>query len=67
MVPVTNVGGKMVSVQLHKAQRLQRDMKINLRGLTMPLDLVEEVHDMRRQVDRLNRMLGRFMDGWQKQ
>lgn len=48
--------------RLHKAQRLQRDLKINLPGLAMTLDLLDEVHDMRREVDRLNHMLTQFMD-----
>lgn len=47
--------------RLRKAQRLQRDLKINLPGLAMSLDLLDEVRDMRREVDRLNRLLAHFI------
>ncbi|MCK7543718.1 chaperone modulator CbpM [Marinobacter bryozoorum] len=47
--------------RLRKAQRLQRDLKINLPGLAMSLDLLDEVRDMRREVDRLNRLLAQFI------
>ena len=47
--------------RLRKAQRLQRDLKINLPGLAMSLDLLDEIHDMRREVDRLNRLLAQFI------
>lgn len=44
-------------VRLQKAQRLQRDLKMNLPGLAMSLELLDEVQEMRREVDRLNRQL----------
>src|SRR5690554_3646128 len=47
--------------RLRRAQRLQRDLRINLPGLAMSLDLLDEVRDMRREVDRLNRLLAHFM------
>lgn len=47
--------------RLHKARRLQRDLKINLPGLAMSLDLLDEVGDMRREIDRLNRLLKQMM------
>lgn len=47
-------------VRLQKAQRLQRDLKINLPGLAMSLDLLEDVHSLRREVDRLNQQLRQF-------
>ncbi|WP_328186158.1 chaperone modulator CbpM [Marinobacter sp. OP 3.4] len=47
--------------RLRKAQRLQRDLKINLPGLAMSLDLLDELQDMRREVDRLNRLLHGFV------
>ncbi len=47
--------------RLHKAQRLQRDLKMNLPGLAMSLELLDEVQEMRREVDRLNRQLRHFM------
>jgi chaperone modulatory protein CbpM len=43
--------------RLRKAQRLQRDLKINLPGLAMSLELLDEVRDMQRQIDRLNNQL----------
>ncbi|MBL1272193.1 MAG: chaperone modulatory protein CbpM [Marinobacter maritimus] len=43
--------------RLHKAIRLQRDLKMNLPGLAMSLELLDEVQDMRREVDRLSRQL----------
>lgn len=47
--------------RLRKAQRLQRDLKMNLPGLAMSLDLLDELRDMRREVERLNRLVARFM------
>lgn len=47
--------------RLRKAQRLQRDLKINLPGLAMSLDLLDEVREMRREVDRLHRLLDQFI------
>lgn len=48
--------------RLRKAQRLQRDLKMNLPGLAVSLDLLDEVSTMRREVDRLNRLLRQMMD-----
>ena len=48
--------------RLRKAQRLQRDLKMNLPGLAMSLELLDEVQDMRREVDRLNQQLRHFLD-----
>ena len=47
--------------RLRKAQRLQRDLKLNLPGLAMSLELLDEVQEMRREVDRLNRQLRHFL------
>jgi chaperone modulatory protein CbpM len=47
--------------RLRKAQRLQRDLKINLPGLAMSLELLDEVHEMRREVERLNHQLQGFL------
>ncbi|SFR55611.1 chaperone modulatory protein CbpM [Marinobacter daqiaonensis] len=47
--------------RLQRARRLQRDLEINLPGLAMSLDLLDEVRDMRREVDRLNRLLDQFI------
>ncbi len=40
--------------RLRKAMRLQRDLNINLPGLAMSLELLDEVEEMRRQLARLN-------------
>jgi len=47
--------------RLRKAQRLQRDLKMNLPGLAMSLELLDEVQEMRREVDRLNQQLRHFL------
>lgn len=47
--------------RMRKAQRLQRDLKINLPGLAMSLDLLDEIQDMRREVDRLNQLLRQLL------
>ncbi len=49
-------------VRLQKAQRLQRDLKMNLPGLAMALDLLDDVRSLRREVDRLNHQLEQFLD-----
>ena len=48
--------------RLRKALRLQRDLKINLPGLAMSLELLDEVQEMRREVDRLNQQLRHFLE-----
>lgn len=48
--------------RLRKALRLQRDLKINLPGLAMSLELLDEIQDMRRELDRLNQQLRQFLD-----
>lgn len=40
--------------RLRKAMRMQRDLKMNLPGLAMSLELLDEVEEMRREVARLN-------------
>ncbi|MFC4258375.1 chaperone modulator CbpM [Marinobacter lacisalsi] len=47
--------------RLRKAQRLQRDLKINLPGLAMSLDLLDELRETRREVDRLHRLMNQFI------
>lgn len=47
--------------RLRKAQRLRRDLKIDLPGLALSLDLLDELHQMRRDVDRLSRQLQHFL------
>lgn len=43
--------------RLRKATRLQRDLKINLPGLAMSLELLDEVDAMRRELARLHDQL----------
>lgn len=50
--------------RLRKAQRLQRDLKMNLPGLAMSLELLDEVQQMRREVDRLNQQLRQLTGEW---
>lgn len=47
--------------RLQKAQRLQRDLKINLPGLAMSLDLLDDVNELRREVERLNQRVRQLM------
>ncbi|MEC7377005.1 MAG: chaperone modulator CbpM [Pseudomonadota bacterium] len=47
--------------RLRKAQRLQRDLKMNLPGLAMSLELLDEVESMRREVARLNHRIRQLM------
>ncbi|HCW89960.1 MAG TPA: molecular chaperone [Marinobacter sp.] len=50
--------------RLGKALRLQRDLDINLPGLAMSLDLLDEVESMRREVDRLRHRLRQLSADW---
>jgi len=43
--------------RLQRALRLQQDLKLNLPGLAVSLDLLDEVQQMRREVSRLNQRL----------
>lgn len=47
--------------RLQKALRLQRDLKLNLPGLAVSLDLLDEVQEMRREVTRLNQRLRQLL------
>lgn len=47
--------------RLRKAQRLQRDLSINLPGLAMSLELLEEVEASRREVARLNQRIRQLL------
>lgn len=47
--------------RLCRAQRLQRDLEINLPGLAVSLDLLDEVEELRQQVDLLNRQLQQLL------
>lgn len=50
--------------RLRKAQRLQRDLDINLPGLAMSLELLDDVRTLRREVDRLNQQLRQLTGDW---
>ena len=43
--------------RLRKATRLQRDLKINLPGLAMSLELLDELDEMRRELARVHDQL----------
>ncbi|TCO78487.1 chaperone modulator CbpM [Chromatocurvus halotolerans] len=47
--------------RLQKALRLQRDLKMNLPGLAMSLELLDEVEEMRRELARLNQQMQHLM------
>lgn len=47
-------------LRLQKAMRLQRDLKMNLPGLAMSLELLDEVDSMRREIARLRHRLLQF-------
>lgn len=46
--------------RLQKAQRLQRDLRLNLPGLAISLELLDDVTELRREVARLNHMLAQL-------
>ncbi|WP_152205117.1 chaperone modulator CbpM [Marinobacter changyiensis] len=46
--------------RLRKAQRLQRDLRLNLPGLAMSLELLDDVTELRREVERLNQLLAQL-------
>ena len=48
--------------RLRTALRLQRDLAIDLPGLAMSLDLLDEVRQLRQEVDRLTRQLGGMLN-----
>ncbi len=50
--------------RLHKARRLQRDLKMNLPGLAMSLDLLDEVQAMRKELARTRQQLQQLMEGY---
>jgi chaperone modulatory protein CbpM len=49
-------------IRLRKALRLQRDLRLNLPGLAMSLDLLDEVETMRREINQLRQQLRHFED-----
>ncbi len=47
-------------LRARKAQRLQRDLSLELPGLAMSLELLDEVENLRREVAQLRLQLRRF-------
>ncbi|WP_166264029.1 chaperone modulator CbpM [Marinobacter caseinilyticus] len=47
--------------RLQKAQRLQRDLRVNLPGLAVSLDLLDDIDALRREVDNLHQRLRQLM------
>lgn len=43
--------------RLQKARRLQRDLKLNVPGLAVSLDLLDDVQSLRQEVNRLHQQL----------
>jgi chaperone modulatory protein CbpM len=48
--------------RLNRALRLHRDLEINLPGLAISLDLLDEVQRLRQQVDLLDGQLKQLLD-----
>jgi len=47
-------------MQARRAHRLQRDLELDLAGLALALELLENIDDLRREVHRLRAELARF-------
>lgn len=47
-------------IQARRAQRLQRDLELDLAGLALALELLEEIDGLRREVRRLRDQLAQF-------
>ncbi|MGD9601729.1 MAG: chaperone modulator CbpM [Gammaproteobacteria bacterium] len=47
-------------MQARRAQRLQRDLELNLPGLALALELLDHIEDLRREVATLRAQLARF-------
>jgi chaperone modulatory protein CbpM len=52
---------------LQKVLRLERDLDLNMPGIAMTLDLLEQVETLRKQVDLLEHQLLHFMQTTQKE
>ena len=50
-------------LRLQKAMRLQRDLKMNLPGLAMSLELLDQVDTMRLEITRLRQQLQQLSEG----
>jgi len=49
-------------LQARRAQRLQRDLELDLAGLALVMELLEDIAELRREVLRLRAQLARFSD-----
>ena len=49
--------------RLRKAQRLQRDLRVDLPGLALSLELLDDVQELRREVNRLNHQIQQLLGG----
>lgn len=52
--------------RLQRAQRLRRDLQIDLPGLALSLDLLDEIDTLRRQVESLQQQLQQSQRGGQE-
>lgn len=57
--PEWRFSGRTVSRSL-RARRLERDLGLNLQGVALSLDLLEELESLRQEVEALRRQLERF-------
>jgi chaperone modulatory protein CbpM len=51
-------------IQARRAQRLQRDLELDLTGLALALELLEDIDDLRREIHRLRAQLAQFTTGF---
>ena len=58
--PVEWIFTSKAAVRIQKAYRLQRDLEINLNGLAMVLDLLEEVETLQDEVAYLRKRLSHW-------
>lgn len=42
-------------IRLHRALNLQRDLELNLPGIALAIDLLEELDDLRAKIERMER------------
>jgi chaperone modulatory protein CbpM len=49
-------------LRLHRAQRLQRDLELNLPGLALSLELLDEVASLRSEISALKHRLQQLHD-----
>ncbi|MES2627028.1 MAG: chaperone modulator CbpM [Pseudomonadota bacterium] len=61
--PVEWVFTSTAAVRIQKAYRLQRDLEINLNGLAMVLDLLDEVETLHDEVAYLRKKLSHWEHG----